>query len=84
MLKNGTVVDATLIAEPSSTKNSSGTRSPEMHQTKKDYRYCVVRVVIYLANRESMLANALISTALPEGSRKNKVACSPTSPLKRM
>ena len=29
------MVDATLIAAPSSTKNSSGERDPEMHQTKK-------------------------------------------------
>jgi transposase, IS5 family len=35
MLKAGTVVDATLIAAPSSTKNQSGERDPEMHQTKK-------------------------------------------------
>ena len=35
LLKQGTVVDATLIAAPSSTKNSSGERDPEMHQTKK-------------------------------------------------
>ena len=35
MLKRGTVVDATLIAAPSSTKNSTGERDPEMHQTKK-------------------------------------------------
>jgi IS5 family transposase len=35
MLKTGTVVDATLIAAPSSTKNSTGERDPEMHQTKK-------------------------------------------------
>jgi IS5 family transposase len=35
MLKTGTVVDATLIAAPSSTKNKSGERDPEMHQTKK-------------------------------------------------
>ena len=35
MLKTGTVVDATLIAAPSSTKNISGERDPEMHQTKK-------------------------------------------------
>jgi IS5 family transposase len=31
MLKTGTVVDATLIAAPSSTKNSTGERDPEMH-----------------------------------------------------
>ena len=35
LLKAGTVVDATLIASPSSTKNASGERDPEMHQTKK-------------------------------------------------
>jgi IS5 family transposase len=35
MLKTGTVVDATLIAAPSSTKNKRGERDPEMHQTKK-------------------------------------------------
>lgn len=35
MLKQGTVVDATLIAAPSSTKNRDGERDPEMHQTKK-------------------------------------------------
>ena len=35
MLKTGTVVDATLISAPSSTKNDQGERDPEMHQTKK-------------------------------------------------
>jgi IS5 family transposase len=35
LLREGTVVDATLIAAPSSTKNSRGERDPEMHQTKK-------------------------------------------------
>lgn len=35
MLKTGTVVDATLMAAPCSTKNDKGERYPEMHQTKK-------------------------------------------------
>jgi IS5 family transposase len=35
LLKTGTVVDATLISAPSSTKNDQGERDPEMHQTKK-------------------------------------------------
>jgi transposase, IS5 family len=35
MLRAGTVVDATLIAAPSSTKNASGERDPEMKQSKK-------------------------------------------------
>lgn len=35
MLKRGSIVDATIIAAPSSTKNIEGERDPEMHQTKK-------------------------------------------------
>jgi IS5 family transposase len=35
MLRAGTVVDATLIAAPSSTKNAEGERDPEMKQSKK-------------------------------------------------
>ena len=35
LLRTGTIVDATLIAAPSSTKNSTKSRDPEMHQTKK-------------------------------------------------
>src|SRR5207245_11723016 len=35
LLRQGTIVDATIIAAPSSTKNEKGERDPEMHQTKK-------------------------------------------------
>ena len=35
LLKTGTAIDATLISAPSSTKNSSGERDPEMKQSKK-------------------------------------------------
>jgi transposase, IS5 family len=35
MLTTGTVVDATIIAAPSSTKTNEGERDPEMHQVKK-------------------------------------------------
>jgi len=31
LLRQGTIVDATIIAAPSSTKNSTGERDPEMH-----------------------------------------------------
>jgi IS5 family transposase len=34
-MKQGTIIDATLIAAPSSTKNKKGERDPEMHQTRK-------------------------------------------------
>jgi len=35
LLRSGTIVDATIIAAPSSTKNADGTRDPEMKQTRK-------------------------------------------------
>jgi transposase, IS5 family len=35
IMRGGSIVDATIIAAPSSTKNATGTRDPEMHQTKK-------------------------------------------------
>ncbi len=34
-VSTGTIVDATIISAPSSTKNKNGKRDPEMHQTKK-------------------------------------------------
>jgi transposase, IS5 family len=34
MLREGTIVDATLIAAPPSTKNKDKARVPQMHQTK--------------------------------------------------
>ncbi len=34
-MKQGTIIDATLIAAPSSTKNKQGERDPKMHQAKK-------------------------------------------------
>jgi len=35
MLREGSIVDATIISAPSSTKNKTGQRDPEMHQTRK-------------------------------------------------
>lgn len=39
LLKQGSIVDATIIAAPSSTKNAQGKRDPEMHQTKKGQQW---------------------------------------------
>ena len=36
LMKSGTIVDATILAAPSSTKNATGTRDPEMKQTQKN------------------------------------------------
>jgi IS5 family transposase len=35
LMRQGTIVDATIFAAPPSTKNKSKSRDPEMHQTKK-------------------------------------------------
>ena len=35
IMRGGSIVDATIIAAPPSTKNATGERDPEMHQTKK-------------------------------------------------
>jgi len=35
VMRGGSIVDATIIAAPSSTKNATGSRDPEMRQTKK-------------------------------------------------
>jgi transposase, IS5 family len=35
LMRQGTIVDATIIAAPSSTKNKQKARDPEMHQTRK-------------------------------------------------
>ena len=43
LLKRGSIVDATIIAAPSSTKNAEGERDPEMHQTKKGNQWRVSR-----------------------------------------
>lgn len=42
-LKTGTIVDATIIATPSSTKNADRQRNPKMHQTRKGQQWCVSR-----------------------------------------
>ncbi len=46
-IRKGTIVDATLIAAPSSTKNKNGKRDPEMHQTKKGNQWLLTEEIIY-------------------------------------
>jgi IS5 family transposase len=63
LLKQGTVVDATLIAAPSSTKNSTGTRDPEMHQTKKGNQWHHGMKAHIGADAESGLVHSVATTA---------------------
>lgn len=39
IMHGGTIVDATIINAPSSTKNKEGKRDPEMHQTQKGHQW---------------------------------------------
>jgi len=63
LLKQGTVVDATLIAAPSSTKNSTGTRDPEMHQTRKGNQWHFGRKAHIGADADSGLVHSVVTTA---------------------
>ncbi len=62
MLKAGTVVDATLISAPSSTKNSTGERDPEMRQTKKGNNWYFGMKAHIGADAESGLVHTVIGT----------------------
>jgi IS5 family transposase len=63
MLKSGTVVDATLIAAPSSTKNSTGERDPQMHQTKKGNQWHFGMKAHIGVDADSGLVHTVIGTA---------------------
>jgi IS5 family transposase len=63
MLKTGTVVDATIIAAPSSTKNKSGERDPEMHQTKRGNQWHFGMKAHIGVDADSGLVHTVIGTA---------------------
>ena len=62
-LRQGTIVDATLIHAPSSTKNQDGKRDPEMHQTKKGNQYYFGMKAHIGADAESGLVHSVVGTA---------------------
>ena len=62
-LRQGTIVDATLIHAPSSTKNKDGKRDPEMHQTKKGNQYYFGMKAHIGADSESGLVHSVVGTA---------------------
>ena len=63
LLKEGTAIDATLIAAPSSTKNSTGTRDPEMHQTKKGNQWHFGMKAHIGVDADSGLVHTVVGTA---------------------
>jgi len=63
LLRQGTIVDATIIAAPSSTKNNTGERDPEMHQTKKGKQWYFGMKAHVGTDAESGLVHSVIGTA---------------------
>jgi len=63
LLKEGTVVDATIIEAPSSTKNKDGTRDSEMHQTKKGNQWHFGMKAHIGVDADSGLTHTLVTTA---------------------
>jgi IS5 family transposase len=60
----GTIVDATIINAPSSTKNSTGKRDPEMHQTKKGNQwYFGAKAHIGVDSKETVVHSVATSAA---------------------
>jgi transposase, IS5 family len=63
MMKKGTVVDATLIAAPSSTKNAEGERDPEMKQAKKGNQWYFGMKAHIGVDADSGLVHSVVGTA---------------------
>jgi IS5 family transposase len=60
----GTIVDATIIGAPSSTKNKDGKRDPEMHQTRKGKQYFFgMKMHIGVDSHSGLVHSAVITAA---------------------
>ena len=66
LLRHGTIVDATIISAPSSTKNQSGERDPEMHQTKKGNNWHFGMKAHIGVDADSGLVHTVTTTAANE------------------
>ena len=63
LMKEGTIVDATIIAAAPSTKNKAKERDPQMHQTKKGNQYYFGMKAHIGADMESGLVHTVTTTA---------------------
>lgn len=66
LLKQGSAIDATLIAAPSSTKNQDKERDPEMHQTKKGNQWHFGMKAHIGVDADSGLVHTVVTTAANE------------------
>jgi len=79
-LCGGTIVDATIIAAPSSTKNSDKARDPEMHQTcKAGQWYFGMKAHIGMDSATGLIHTASITAANEHDSQQlgNMLLCAP-------
>jgi transposase, IS5 family len=63
LLREGTIVDATIIAAPPSTKNAKKERDPEMHQTRKGQEWYFGMKAHIGVDADSGLVHTVIGTA---------------------
>ena len=62
-LSSGTIVDATIIHAPSSTKNEAQARDPDMHQTKKGNQWYFGMKAHFGVDKRSKVIHAVVATA---------------------
>jgi transposase, IS5 family len=62
-VKGGTIVDATIIAAPSSTKNQAEARDPEMHQTRKGQQWYFGMKLHIGTDSKTKLIHSMTTTA---------------------
>ena len=67
LMRAGTIVDATIIAAPSSTKNEGKTRDPDMHQTKKGNQWFFGMKAHIGVDAESGIVHSVVATAANVG-----------------
>jgi len=62
-VSRGTIVDATIISAPSSTKNAAGERDPDMHQTKKGKQWYFGMKAHIGVDSKTKIIHAVVATA---------------------
>jgi IS5 family transposase len=62
-LSSGTIVDATIIHAPSSTKNEEKARDPDMHQTKKGNQWYFGMKAHFGVDRRAKVIHSVVATA---------------------
>ncbi len=84
LLKRGSIVDATIIAAPSSTKNAQGERDPEMHQAKKGNQWHFGMKAHIGVDADSGLVHTVTTTPVSDLQRRDRQGCRSVLPGKAL